>query len=89
MNARPKPTWIALMSVALLASPLAVAQTAGGSPPGGVAQSRGAPAGQPQDGAAARGRDGSKSGSLMQKRQQGMSAEHPASSPDATGKMSQ
>jgi len=93
MNARSKLTAMALVSAALLASPAVFAQTAGGTSGNAGANgtnAAGGSGGDQMDGNTASPHHGkSTNGSLMQKREKGMSADRPASSPSATGKMSQ
>lgn len=90
MNTRNKTVCGALLVAALMASNGAFAQGGGSSNGSSTGQDTGAvgTSGDQNSGAGAR-TGGQGGGTLMQKREQGMSADRPASSPQSTGKMSQ
>lgn len=90
METRNKAVLGALLAGALMASQGAFGQ-GGHNPPEGstTGQAAGAGSNGAADQPSATAGGSSQSGTLMQKREHGMSAQQPASSPKATGKMQQ
>ena len=90
MKTRNKTAAAALLFAALMASQAAFAQSGDGSTGSSTGQVTGtAGAKGDRDGSAGTTGSGSGRGTLMQKREQGMSRDQPASSSQSTGKMSQ